>query len=299
MHPRHDLLAGLSLAILGLAGVAGAADNGPFDLVLRGGRIVDGTGNPWFRGDVAIRGDRIVAVGRLDEREIAAARRVVDATGRVVAPGFIDMHAHSDRTLLLDGSAPSKVRQGVTTEVLGEQTSGGPNAGTLGPREVTVAGRPRPIRSLADYLDALEDGGIAVNAATYVGLGNVWGGVMGTSFSRPTAEQRARMEAILAEALEDGAFGLSDALASPDAAAVTTDDLVALGRVVGRYGGIYSTHIRNEGGAVFEAIGEAIAVGERAGMPVEIFHLKVAYRPGWGVLMDSVRRVVDAARARG
>jgi N-acyl-D-amino-acid deacylase len=301
-NPRRGALARTCLAIAGLAWVtlpAGAGgDEAPYDLVIRGGRIVDGTGNPWSRGDVAIRGDRIVAVGRLDEAGVAAARRVVDATGRVVAPGFIDMHSHSDRALFLDGAAPSKVRQGVTTEVLGEQTSGGPYLGALGPQEVTVAGQSRPIRRLKDYLDALDDSGIAVNAASYVGLGNVWGGVMGSSFARPTAEQLGRMKAILAEAMEDGAFGLSDALASPDAEVVTTEDLVELGRVVGRYGGIYSTHIRNEGSDVFGAIGEAIAVGERAGIPVDIIHLKIADRKLWG-RMDEIIATIESARGRG
>jgi N-acyl-D-amino-acid deacylase len=302
MCPRRNALARICLAILGLAWVltlTGArADEAPYDLVIRGGRIVDGTGNPWFRGDVAIRGDRLVAVGRLDEAGVAAAGRVIDAAGRVVAPGFIDMHSHSDQSLFLDGGAPSKVRQGVTTEVLGEQTSGGPYSDVLGPREVTVADRPRRIGRLKEYLDALEGGGIAVNAATYVGLGNVWGGVMGSSFARPSTEQFERMKAILAEAMEDGAFGLSDALASPDAAEVTTDDLIKLGRVVARYGGIYSTHIRNEGSEVLQAVHEAIAIGERAGIPVDIIHLKIADRALWG-RMDEIIATIEAARARG
>jgi N-acyl-D-aspartate/D-glutamate deacylase len=280
-----------------LATSAIAADE-PFDLVVRGGRIVDGTGNPWFSGDLAIRGDRIARIGRVTEEEARAARRVIDATGRIVAPGFIDIHSHSDDTLLIDGAAPSKVRQGVTTEVLGEQTSGGPNTDAYEAKTSRVAGRSRTIRSMKDYLDALDESGIAVNAASYVGLRNVWGGVMGTSFARPTPEQFERMKGLLAEAMADGAFGLSDALASADAEVVMTEDLVELGRVVARYGGIYSSHIRNEGTEVLRAVDEAIAIGERAGVPVDIIHVKIADQRLWGRMGEIVARV-EAARARG
>jgi N-acyl-D-aspartate/D-glutamate deacylase len=292
-------------AVALLAGVLAAptawargAEDGPYDLVVRGGRIVDGTGRPAFVGDVAVRGDRIARVGRLDEAEARAARRTIDATGLVVAPGFIDIHSHSDRTLFTDGAAASKVRQGVTTEVLGEQTSGGPYEGALPAETVTVRGEPRRIGSLGAYLDAVEASGTAVNVATYVGLRNVWGGVMGDSFARPTPEQFGRMKAILDRAMEDGALGLSDALASADAEVVTTDDLVELARVVARHGGIYSTHIRNEGSDVLAAIDEAIAIGERAGVPVDIIHLKIADQALWGRMGTVVGRI-EAARRRG
>ena len=292
---------GLTWALLvGLvsAALSARADDEPFDLVIRSGRIVDGTGNPWFAGDVAIRGDRIARVGRVTDAEAAAARRVLDAAGRIVAPGFIDIHSHSDDTLFLDGAAPSKVRQGVTTEVLGEQTSGGPNTEALGVKTLTVAGQSREIRTLKDYLDALDESGIAVNAATYVGLRNIWGGMMGASFARPSPEQFEQMKTLLSEAMADGAFGLSDALASADAEVVTTDDLVELGRVVARYGGIYSSHIRNEGTDVVRAVDEAITIGERAGIPVDIIHVKIADQRLWGRMSEIVARI-DAARARG
>jgi N-acyl-D-aspartate/D-glutamate deacylase len=295
-HARRPLILAILLGIAAFTGAAGPAD--PHDLVLRGGRVVDGTGNSWFAADVAVRGDRIVRVGRLDPAEIESARRVIDATGLVVAPGFIDIHSHSDRTLLQDGSAPSKVRQGVTTEVLGEQTSGGPYLDALDPPVVTVGGRARPVRRLKDYFDALDESGLSVNVASYVGLGNVWGSVMGASFDRPTPAQGERMGAILAEAMEDGAIGLSDALASPEATVVTTDDLVALARVVGRYGGLYSSHIRNEGRGVLQALDEAIAIGERAGVPVDVIHLKIADQALWGRMGELVARI-EAARGRG
>jgi N-acyl-D-aspartate/D-glutamate deacylase len=292
------VLACLVAAGLAAVGVDPIAAEDVFDVVIHGGRIVDGAGNPWFYGDVGIWGERIERVGIVTEAERAGARRVIDAGGRVVAPGFVDMHSHSDRSLLIDGSAPSKVRQGVTTEVLGEQNSEGPNLDALEPEMVNVRGRARAIRRLKDYLDAIDESGVAVNVATYVGLRNVWASVMGDSFERPTSAQFERMKAILAEAMEDGAFGLSDALASADATIVTTDDLIELGRVVARYGGIYSSHIRNEGSDVLQAVDEAISIGERAGIPVDIIHVKIADQALWGRMNEIVAKV-EAARRRG
>src|SRR5262249_42206594 len=177
------------------------------DLLIRGGRVVDGTGNPWFQGDVAVRGDRIVAVGRVPEG--AAARRVIDAQGLVVAPGFIDMHSHSDMPLLEDGAALSKLYQGVTTEVLGEDTSGGPSKGKLGAKEFQKGGKTLRWSTLGGYLDAVGDAGTAVNVASYVGLGSLLGCVLGDSLGRPTASQLDEVKSLLDEALADGAFGLS------------------------------------------------------------------------------------------
>ncbi len=286
-----------SCLIPALAALIGpsAPQDPPFDLLIRNGRIVDGTGNPWFAADLGIRGDRIVALGKLDE-QANDARRTIDATGLVIAPGFIDIHSHSDRTLFVDGAAPSKVFQGVTTDILGEQDSGGPNLGPLTADPINVNGQPRTIRTMADYLNALDDANIAINAATYVGLGNIWGSVMGTSFTRPTPEQFEQMKAILAQALEDGALGLSNALASPDAAAVTTDDLVELAHVVARYGGVYSSHIRNEGTDVLQAVDEAITIGERAGVPVDIIHVKIADQRLWGHMAEIIEKVEEARR---
>jgi N-acyl-D-aspartate/D-glutamate deacylase len=292
------VLACLVAAGLAAVGVDPIAAEDVFDVVIHGGRIVDGAGNPWFYGDVGIRGERIERVGIVTEAERAGARRVIDAGGKVVAPGFVDMHSHSDRSLLIDGSAPSKVRQGVTTEVLGEQNSGGPNLDALEPEMANVRGQARAIRRLKDYLDAIDESGVAVNVASYVGLRNVWASVMGDSFERPTSAQFERMKAILAEAMADGAFGLSDALASADATIVTTDDLIELGRVVAKHGGIYSSHIRNEGSDVLQAVDEAITIGERAGIPVDIIHVKIADQALWGRMNEIVAKV-EAARKRG
>jgi len=272
-----------------------AAQEPPYDLVIRGGRIVDGTGNPWFTADVAIRGERIVAVGKLAG---AQGNREIDATGLVVAPGFIDMHSHSDLLLLEDGHAQSKIRQGVTTEILGEGSSAGPYKGKLDPQKVTVGGKELTWTTLGGYVKALEESQTAVNVASYVGLDNVWQGAMGKSFERPTPAQFDEMKSLLDEAMRDGAFGLSTMLAMPPGSLATTDDLVELSNVVAKHGGIYSTHNRNEGSGVFDAIREAIAVGERAAVPVDIIHVKIADQKLWD-RMNEIVALIEAARARG
>jgi N-acyl-D-aspartate/D-glutamate deacylase len=279
----------------GTAATALPADEAPYDLVIVNGKIVDGTGNSWFLGDVAIRKDRIVAIGHVPK---ATAKRTIDAKGLVVAPGFIDMHSHSDYLLLEDGDAQSKVRQGVTTEVLGEGNSAAPQKGKRAPIKENDEQQTRRWTTLASYFDALEKSGVSVNVASYVGLDNVWQGVMGTSFDRPTAAEFDQMKAVLDEALEDGAFGLSSLLAMPPGSLATTDDIVELCKVVARHGGIFSSHIRNEGTGVFDSVEEAIAVGERAGVPVDIIHLKIADQKYWG-RMNEVVGLIEAARQRG
>jgi N-acyl-D-aspartate/D-glutamate deacylase len=276
------------------AGLTPAAEPA-YDLLIRNGKIIDGTGNPWFRGDVAVRGDRIVAVGRVPP---GTARREIDARGLVVAPGFIDMHSHSDFVLLEDGDAQSKVRQGVTTEVLGEGQSAGPYQGQLNPRRAKVRGQDESWTTLGGYFATLEKSGLSVNVASYVGMDNVWESVMGRSHERPTAEQREQMKALVEGAMKDGAVGLSTMLAMPPGSLATTDDLVEMCRVVARYGGLYSTHNRNEGTEVMAAVKEAIAIGERAGVPVDVIHLKIADQKLWG-RMNEVVALIDAARQRG
>jgi len=268
----------------------------PFDLLIRGGKIVDGTGNPWFEGDLAIRGARIAVMGTLGAD--ATARRIIDARGMVVAPGFVDIHSHSDMTLFEDGGAPSKVRQGVTTEILGEDTSAGPSKGRRAPRSVKSGGGTRSWTTLSGYFDALENQGIAVNVASYVGLGTLLECAVGDALDRPDGQQLEAIKQLLDEAMRDGALGLATMLASPRELAVTTDDLVALCLVVKRHGGIYSSHIRHEGTGVFDAVKEAIAVGRRAGIPVDVIHLKIADQSLWG-RMPGVIALIDEARREG
>jgi N-acyl-D-aspartate/D-glutamate deacylase len=265
-----------------------------FDLVIRNGTLADGTGNPWFRGDIAVRADRIVEVGRVMGRGV----REIDANGLVVAPGFIDIHSHSDWLLLEEGTAQSKIRQGVTTEVLGEGGSAGPFKGKLVPRPVSILNQPAQIRTLGEYFAAVEKSRTSVNVASYVGEGNIWECVMGTSFDRPGPDDLRTMKELLAEAMKDGAFGLSSALMMPPGSLATTEDLIDLCSVVREHGGVFSTHIRDEGLGIFDSVKQAIAVAERAGVPVDIIHLKIADQQYWG-RMKEVVALIDEARRRG
>src|SRR5262245_56567002 len=236
------------LVLAWLCFVSSATAQDPtYDLLIRGGRIIDGTGNPWFYGDVAVRGDKIVALGRVPKGKAA---REIDASGLIVAPGFIDMHSHSDTVLLEDGQAQGKIRQGVTTEVLGEGSSAGPRVGKMSPQKVLAGGKPVTWSTLGDYFNALDRAGVSVNVVSYVGIDNVWESVMGESHAQPTAEQFKEMQKLVEQAMQDGAIGLSTMLAMPPGSLATTDDLVLLCEPVAKYGGLYSTHNRNEGTGV-------------------------------------------------
>ncbi len=292
-YPRQFLFALSYFALF--TTLSSAAVQEPYDLVIRGGKIVDGSGNPWFRGDVAIRGDRIAKIGRVAQGQ---AEREINATGSVVSPGFIDIHSHSDYLLLEDGHAQSKIRQGVTTEVLGEGRSVGPFQGKIAPRTETVNGKAFQLATLRDYFELIEQAGSSTNVASYVGLGNVWQCVMGHSFDRPTPAQIDGMKQLVQEAMEDGALGLSSQVMMPPGSLATTDDIVELCKVVAQFGGIYSTHIRNEGTGVFDSVKEAIEIGERAGVPVDVIHLKIADQKYWG-RMNEVVALIDNARRRG
>lgn len=266
-----------------------------FDIIIRGGRIVDGTGNPWFVGDIGIRNERI---DKIERRINSTAMREIDANDLVVAPGFIDIHSHSDYLLLEDGRALSKITQGVTTEVLGEGNSAGPYEGKLGRKSATVAGTTTEWSSLGDYFDLVERNGIATNVASYVGLNNVWRCVMGDSFDRPSPDQIQAMKQLVDAAMLDGALGLSSQVMMPPGSLATQEEIIQLCKVVAEYHGIYSTHIRNEGTGVLESVREAIAIGEKAGVPVDVIHLKIADQKLWG-RMDEVIELIQQARLRG
>lgn len=281
----------LAVFVLATGSVATAAE---FDLVIRNGRVVDGTGNPWRYADVAVKGDRIVAIGRVT----GTGTREFDAKGLVVAPGFIDIHSHSDFKLLQDGHAQSKIRQGVTTEILGEGGSAGPYQGKVSPKQVTVGKAEHELTTLGEYFDLIDRSGVSVNVASYVGIGNLWRAAMGDSFERPSPKQMALMKKLLDEALRDGALGLSSQVMMPPGSLATVDDVSELCRVVAKHKAIYSTHIRNEGLEVFEAVKEAIEVGRRTGVPVDIIHLKIADQKFWG-RMNEVVALIEAARTEG
>ena len=271
------------------------SDEPDYDLVLRGGKIIDGTGNPWFAGDVGVRNQRIVAVGRI---AAGRGRRELDVQGLMVAPGFIDMHSHSDTLLLQDGNAQSKIRQGVTTEVLGEGRSMAPRVGKLSPRAIDIEGKVHQIKSLEDYFQTAETAGIATNVASYVGLGTVWRCVMGDTFQRPTRDQLETMKQLVTQAIQHGAWGLSSQVMMPPGSLATTTEIIELCRAAAAQGGIYSTHIRNEGTGVFAAVEEAIRIAETAALPVDIIHLKIADQQFWGRMHELIA-LIEAARHRG
>lgn len=284
----------LILLCFGLPAIANDVSE-QFDLIIRNARIVDGSGNPWFKGDIGIKQDRIAVIGRSVSNK---AVQTIDAGGLIVCPGFIDMHSHSDWLLLEDGDAQSKIRQGVTTEVIGEGASAGPFKGKLPARAVTIKNKETRISTLGSYFDALEQSGVSVNVASYVGQGNIWRCVMGDSFDEPSEKQLSEMKQLVIEAMKDGAQGLSCQLMMPPGLLATTEQLVELCQVVRSFNGIFSTHIRNEGLGVFEAVKQAIEVGERSGVPVDIIHLKIADQKYWG-RMNEVIALIDDARSRG
>ena len=264
----------------------------PYDLLVRGGMVVDGTGSPWIRADVAIRGDRIAAVGRLADAE---ARDTIDATGLVVSPGWIDMLGHSEYRLLADPRAISKITQGITSEITGEVSSVVPvNANTL--RE---QGRDDvPWRDLDGYFRALEAVQPAINLGTFVTAGSARRYAMGDADRPATAAELDTMRAHVAAAMEQGAMGLSTGLIYAPASFAPEEEIVALARVAAAYGGGYASHIRSEGDRLLEAVAEAVRIGESAGTWVQVHHLKASGRPNWGKMAGAVG-VIEAARARG
>jgi len=265
-----------------------ATERAMLDLKIANGRIVDGTGSPWFRGDVGIRGDRIVAIG--DLRDIPATS-TIDANGRMVAPGFIDLLGWSQYTAIADPQLEAKVRQGVTTEVAGEGTSPGPNP-------IDRVARGDRWQTLGDYLDELDRRGAGINFALLVGASNPRSMVIGDVNRAPTADEMRQMEAIVDQAMREGAIGLSTSLIYVPAMYSTTDELVNLARVAARHGGVYFSHIRDEGDRIDSALDEAFRIGREAQIPVNIWHLKIGGRPNWGRMPQIIDRIA-AARAEG
>ena len=287
------------LAATVLAIVTAAQQPRRFDVLLSNGRIVDGSGAPWFRGDVGIVGDRIAAIGALKD---ASAGTTIDAADLVVAPGFIDLLGQSEFNVLVDGRAASKLLQGVTTEITGEGSSIAPvNDRLVGEAtpSATHFGIVIDWRTLGDYLRRLDlRSHPAINVGTFVGAGGIRNYVVGKDDRPATPAELERMKQLVAEAMQDGALGLSTSLQYVPDRFASTDEIVELAKVAARYGGVYFTHQRSESARIFESLDEVFAIAERAAIPAEIWHLKTAYKANFGKMPDVLKRI-EAARARG
>jgi dihydroorotase/N-acyl-D-amino-acid deacylase len=297
--------ASLSLALVLLlvstmpshAGAPGVAPE--YDLVIYNGLVVDGTGAPAYKADVAVRGDRIATIAHA--RRLPRGRRMIDARGLVVAPGFIDMLGQSEVNLLIDPRAMSKVMQGVTTEVTGEGGSIAPMNERLIKEDEDYYRRFQLTvdwRTLAEYFDRIERQGLGVNLATFVGATQVRAYAMGFDNRAPSAAELEEMRRLVAQAMEDGALGLSTSLQYVPARFAKTDEIVELAKVAARYGGVYATHQRSEANALDSSLAEVFEIARRASIPTGIWHLKTAYRKNWGRMPEVLKRI-ETARAGG
>ena len=248
-----------------------------YDIVIRNGRVLDGAGNPWIKADVAIKDGRFVRIGHIPDK----GKREVDATGKYVTPGWIDMQDQSGSALTANGLAESKLIQGLTTLIAGE------------------GGTPVTVEKIGEYFAGLEKSGISVNFGTYYNATQARTAVVGQDNREPTPEELNRMKGMMETAMKNGVLGMSTALIYPPASYSKTDELIELAKVAGQYGGFYVTHIRGEGKELVQSIEEAITIGEKGGLPVEIYHLKAAYQPGWGTLMRQAGETIEKARSRG
>ncbi len=269
-----------------------------YDLIIRNGHVVDGTGSPWYGADVGIRDGHIAAIGRLDS---ASAKQTINAAGMVVAPGFIDMLGQSEGTMLVNPHLPSKIYQGITTEITGEGGSAAPLTDALrsADRGDYVHYKIEPSWStFRDYFARLEKQGMGINLASYVGATQVRRAVIGDVDRAPTPAELDQMKALVREGMRDGAVGVSTALQYAPAPYASTEELIALAAEGAKFGGIYATHMRSEGDAIIPAIDEAIRIGREAHVPVEIWHLKAAGRQNWGRMPEIVAHI-DWARRSG
>lgn len=255
-----------------------AQNNEPvYDVVIRNGRVLDGAGNPWILADVAIKDGKFARIGKVEGK----GKREIDARGLYVTPGFIDMLDQSGSVLPKNGLAETKLQQGVTTAIAGE------------------GGTPVEAGKISEYFADLEKKGISINFGSYYNETQARVAVIGQSANAPTPAQLEQMKTLMETAMKQGAMGMTTALIYPPSSYATTDELVEMAKTAGKYGGIYASHIRGEGKELIESIEEAITIGERGGLPVEIFHLKAAYQPGWGKLMTQAGQTIEAARMRG
>lgn len=282
-------------ALLPLLFLAAAVN--PYDLVIRNGHIVDGTGSPWYSGDVAIRNGKIAAIGVIPG---ASARRTIDAHGMVVAPGFIDMLGQSELSILVNPHLPSKIYQGITTEVTGEGSSVAPqNDAILKADRVTYEhyGIRPDWRTFREYYARLRKQGIGINLASFVGATQVRRVVIGDDNRAPTAAELERMKSLVRSAMQEGAVGLSTSLQYAPAPYATTEELIALASEAAKFGGIYASHIRNEGDSIIPSLDEAFRIGREAHIPVEIWHLKAAGKANWGRMAEIVAHIEQARKS--
>jgi dihydroorotase/N-acyl-D-amino-acid deacylase len=291
------LLAAILAASLAIPAL-GQSAAGPYDVVITNGHIIDGTGSPWYSGQIGIRAGRIAAIGNLDGKPRT---RTIDARGQVVAPGFIDMLGQSEMSILVEPRLPSKIYQGITTEVTGEGESAAPlnaqmiAADRAGYDHLKITPDWTTFRQ---FFARLEKQGMGINLASYVGATSVRRMILGDADIQPTPTQLARMQSLVGQAMKDGAVGVSTALQYAPAPYAQTDELIALAFTAGRAGGIYATHMRSEGDAEPAAIDEAIRIGKEGQIPVEIWHLKVAGKNNWGKMPQIVAQI-QAARDAG
>ena len=269
-----------------------------FDIVITNGHIIDGTGSPWYSGDVGIRDGKIAAIGNLSS---IARKRTIDAGGKIVAPGFIDMLGQSEMTILVDPRLPSKIYQGITSEITGEGSSIAPLSDAIieSDRKSFDYYKITPDwRSFRQYFDRLEKQRIGINLGSYVGATQVRRMVLGDEDKQPTTQELEQMKELVRQAMKDGAVGVSTSLEYAPAPYAKTDELIALAAEAGKSGGIYATHMRNESNSVLEAIDEALRIGREGHIPVEIWHLKVAGKDNWGRMPEVVAKI-SSARAAG
>ena len=284
----------MAVALVALALTSQSPANAPYDIIITNGHVIDGTGSPWYAADVGIRGGRIAAIGRLGD---APAKQRIDARGHVVAPGFIDMLGQSELTMLVEPHLPSKIFQGITTEITGEGGSVAPlNDAIIKADQVGYAHfRITPDwRTLGQYFTKIERQGMGINMASYVGATQVRRMVLGDEDRKPTAAELDHMKALVREAMAQGAAGVSTSLQYAPAPYATTEELIALATEASTYGGVYATHLRSEGDQVLEALDEAIRIGREARIPVEIWHLKAAGKHNWGRMKDIVEKIRQA-----
>jgi dihydroorotase/N-acyl-D-amino-acid deacylase len=283
---------------LALLAFSVAAYAQPYDLLIRNGHIVDGTGSPWYAADLAISNGRIAAIGSLVN---ATAKRTIDARGMVVAPGFIDMLGQSELSILVNPHLPSKIYQGITTEITGEGNTAAPLNDPIRSADrgsFAHFGIKPDWKTFREYFIRLEKQGIGINFASYVGATQVRRMVLGDVDRAPTPAELEHMKTLVRDAMRDGAMGLSSSLQYAPAPYATTEELIALASEASRFGGIYATHMRSEGDAVIAALDEAIRIGREANIPVEIWHLKAAGKPNWGRMPEIVEHI-EAARRSG